>query len=166
MAFEKELSVAIAESATFFKGVFDKAGQPYILHKLRVMNSVLPYGYDHAILAVVHDVGEDCFKGRPDDAWEWFSTKITDDASMLRDFQILTHDPRDSYSLYIQGIKAQGERATRVKKADLKDNSDIMRLKGVTDKDIERVRKYHTSYLYLDDRHDKLFDASFTRSST
>jgi hypothetical protein len=36
-----------------------------------------------------------------------------------------------------------------VKMADLRHNSDIRRLKGVTQKDITRIAKYHEFYLEL-----------------
>ena len=39
--------------------------------------------------------------------------------------------------------------ATKVKLADLKDNSDITRLKGLSKKDFDRMEKYHRSYIYL-----------------
>lgn len=41
------------------------------------------------------------------------------------------------------------EDARLVKLADLKDNSDITRLKGLRKKDLERMEKYHRSYIYL-----------------
>jgi hypothetical protein len=37
----------------------------------------------------------------------------------------------------------------RVKLADLRHNSDIRRLKGVTDKDIERMAKYSKFYVEI-----------------
>lgn len=36
-----------------------------------------------------------------------------------------------------------------VKLADLKDNSDITGLNGLTKKDFDRMEKYHKSYVYL-----------------
>lgn len=39
--------------------------------------------------------------------------------------------------------------SVRVKIEDLRHNSDIRRLKGVTDKDIARIRRYHEFYLEL-----------------
>jgi hypothetical protein len=43
----------------------------------------------------------------------------------------------------------QNPDAIRVKLADLRHNSDIRRLKGVTEKDIKRIAKYHSMYLEL-----------------
>jgi hypothetical protein len=37
-----------------------------------------------------------------------------------------------------------------VKKADLRHNTDIRRLKGVTDKDLARIAKYQKFYLRLE----------------
>jgi len=39
-----------------------------------------------------------------------------------------------------------------VKMADLRHNSDIRRLKGVSEKDIARIAKYHKFFLELKDR--------------
>jgi len=39
--------------------------------------------------------------------------------------------------------------AMKVKLADLTHNSDIRRLKGVTEKDIARMAKYHAFYLEI-----------------
>lgn len=40
----------------------------------------------------------------------------------------------------------------KVKKADLTHNSDIRRLKGISEKDIERVAKYHRFFLEIQAR--------------
>jgi hypothetical protein len=42
--------------------------------------------------------------------------------------------------------------AMLVKRADLRHNSDIRRLKGVTEKDIARVAKYHLFYTEIEAR--------------
>jgi hypothetical protein len=42
--------------------------------------------------------------------------------------------------------------AMTVKSCDLRHNSDIRRLKGVTDKDIARIAKYHQFYLEIQAR--------------
>ena len=39
----------------------------------------------------------------------------------------------------------------RVKIVDLKDNMDITRLKELTEKDIERLKKYHKAYKMLNE---------------
>jgi hypothetical protein len=39
--------------------------------------------------------------------------------------------------------------ARRIKLADLEDNSDIRRLSGIEEKDMERLRKYHRAWQIL-----------------
>jgi hypothetical protein len=41
--------------------------------------------------------------------------------------------------------------ARRVKREDIKDNSDVTRLKGLRQKDFERLEKYARAYTYLSD---------------
>jgi hypothetical protein len=48
--------------------------------------------------------------------------------------------------VYKAGILANKD-ALIVKLADLRHNSDIRRLKGVTEKDIKRVTKYHNMWV-------------------
>ena len=52
------------------------------------------------------------------------------------------------YKDYIKAISFNAD-ATKVKLADLKDNSDITRLKGLSKKDFDRMEKYHRSFVYL-----------------
>jgi hypothetical protein len=39
--------------------------------------------------------------------------------------------------------------ARRIKLADLEDNSDIRRLSGIEERDLERLRKYHRAWQIL-----------------
>jgi hypothetical protein len=70
----------------------------------------------------------------------------------------MTKLPGQTHEEYKQQIFANKD-AMRVKMADLQHNSDIRRLKGVTEKDIARMAKYHVFYLEIrsqikDDDHD------------
>ena len=60
----------------------------------------------------------------------------------------LTKMPGQTYDEYKEGVKANRD-AIVVKMADLRHNTDIRRLKGVTEKDIARMAKYHTFYMEL-----------------
>jgi len=42
-----------------------------------------------------------------------------------------------------------GMDARMIKLADLRHNSDIMRMKGLSKKDFDRLEKYHRAYAYL-----------------
>ena len=55
---ESTLERAIAIAAEAHAGQVDKAGAPYVLHPLRMMLSMT--SIDERIVAVLHDVCEDC----------------------------------------------------------------------------------------------------------
>jgi hypothetical protein len=56
--------------------------------------------------------------------------------------------PGESYDQYKERVFANPD-AMKVKMADLRHNTDIRRLKGVTEKDIIRMEKYNRFYLEL-----------------
>ena len=67
---------------------------------------------------------------------------------MIHVVNLLTHGKGESYSDYIEDIATNYD-AIRVKRKDLKHNSTITRLKGITLKDQDRILKYHSAYLRL-----------------
>lgn len=118
--------------ATAHRGQKDKAGKPYILHPLNVSFGVK--GYDAKIVALLHDVFEDT------------DTKI-EDVAFLSDSQrealrLLTHRKGVPYFEYIEQIKANVI-AKSVKMSDLRHNSNLRRIKSVSDKDRARLEKYN-----------------------
>lgn len=123
-------------------GQYDKGGKPYILHPLKVMHYLKIEDEELQCIALGHDVIED--------------TKVT--YSQLRELGIterviegirsLTKVPGETYDEYKERVFANVD-AMRVKMADLRHNTDIRRLKGVTEKDIARVAKYHMFYLEI-----------------
>ncbi|MDO4794230.1 MAG: GTP pyrophosphokinase [Filifactor alocis] len=113
------------------RGQKDKAGRPYILHPLRVSLGVK--GREAKMVALLHDVIEDSEIGM-------------EELDFLNDRQkkallLLTHRKGEDYFNYIERIKAD-EIARKVKISDLKHNSDLKRLKTVTEKDRKRREKY------------------------
>lgn len=136
------LSKAILIATNAHDGQFDKGGAPYILHPLKVMHYTRSVDPEILAIAVMHDVVED--------------TKVT--YKDLRDVGIterviegvraLTKVPGETYEEYKARVKMNPD-ARIVKMADLRHNSDIRRLKGVTQKDIARIAKYHEFYLEL-----------------
>lgn len=139
-----KLAQAIAFTANVFSEVTDKGGKPYILHCLRVMNHMDPNDEELMTIAVLHDVAEDFPEKFPISffAQNGYSTRV------VTALTFLTHNKEIPYDDYIKAI-AQNKDATKVKLADLKDNSDITRLKGIGKKDFDRMEKYSRSYLYL-----------------
>jgi (p)ppGpp synthase/HD superfamily hydrolase len=136
------LDRAIALAADAFKGRFDKAGKPYILHCLAVMNQMPPDDPELMSIAILHDVIEDTKYTLNDLEQQGFSRRI------IQGVKCLTHDTSISYDDYIR-IVATNPDAKKVKIADLRHNSDITRMKGLEAKDLERLEKYHRSYMYL-----------------
>lgn len=137
-----QLALAIAITAEGFKNRIDKAGQPYILHCLRVMNNLHTRDEELQAIAVMHDNVEDEVCTLMQLRNMGFSSRV------VTAIEFLTHNKTDDYMSYIRAI-VHNQDARLVKLADLKDNSNITRLKGLTKADFDRMEKYHTAYTYL-----------------
>ncbi len=139
-----KLDKAISIAAQAFEGEYDKSGRPYILHCLEVMNNVDKYDDDELrIIAVLHDLIEDTH-------WDLDDVYVRLNATdrVIAALRLLTHDNGVTYDDYIAGI-CLNQDAIKVKLVDIEHNSSILRLKGVRDKDLERIVKYHRAYLRL-----------------
>lgn len=136
------LAHAIEIAAKGFVNKTDKSGEPYILHVLRVMNNLHTRDKELQIIAVLHDCVEDNVCTIEDLYKHGFSERV------LAAIRLLTHEKDISYDNYIKQLSSN-EDARLVKLADLRDNSDITRLKDLGVKDIERIEKYHRAYTYL-----------------
>lgn len=139
-----DLGVIIALVSNCFKNDTDRGGNPYILHCLRVMEDVKAHGTKAMIVALFHDVIEDGKMTKED-----VKNYVTDD--VYQSILLLTHDKTNvPYDEYIKNLSGNFL-ARLVKMADLKDNSNITRLKGLRKKDFERLEKYFRAYEYLKD---------------
>ena len=138
------LGRAIAIAALAHQNQTDRGGHAYILHPLRAMMRLRTEDTDLMCIAVLHDSIEDSEGAITIDTLmaEGFSPRV------LAALKLLTHDPAEPYDEYVKRISTNKD-ATRVKLEDLRDNSDITRLKGVRQKDFERVQKYNRAYLFL-----------------
>lgn len=140
------LSEMILIATTHHAGQYDRGGNPYILHPLTVMRLLHPLVREDEMFqaaAVGHDVLEDtkCTKQ------EMRERGIPD--SVIDAIACVTKMPGQTYEEYQEVIKSN-QIATFVKMADLMHNSDLTRLKGVSDKDIERHSKYMKFYYMLE----------------
>jgi (p)ppGpp synthase/HD superfamily hydrolase len=137
------LDRAIKLAATEHQGQFDKSGMPYILHPLKVMYYLKTDDLELMAIAVLHDVVEDTHI-------TFFDLEHTYGMTprILSALRLLTKQKGQTYDDYKEVIKTSRD-AMLVKLADLRHNSDIRRLKGVTEKDIKRIEKYHNFYLEL-----------------
>jgi ABC-type taurine transport system substrate-binding protein len=97
-------------------------------------------------IALGHDLVEDTFPNVAEGVaflrYHGFSERV------IAGIVALTKVPGESFEAYKERVKANPD-AVQVKMADLRHNSDIRRLKGVREKDIARVVKYHQFYLEL-----------------
>ncbi|WP_066729635.1 HD domain-containing protein [Sneathia sanguinegens] len=133
-----ELALKIATEA--HKGQVDKAGVPYINHPLTVASLVDTE--EEKIVALLHDTIEDTNITEQDLIDYGFPNKIVEAVKLL------THNKNVPYMDYVAKIK-DNELARKVKIADLTHNSDLSRLKEITEKDKKRYEKYQKALLYL-----------------
>ena len=126
-------------------GQFDRGGNPYILHPLKVMHYLKTTDEELMAIALGHDVIEDTSVTYADLREAGITERV------IAGIRALTKQPGQTYDEYKEGVFAN-EDAMRVKMADLRHNTDIRRLKGVTDKDIARIAKYQKFYLEIRDR--------------
>ncbi len=123
-------------------GQFDKGGNPYILHPLKVMHYLKTDDEELMCMALGHDVVEDT----PVTYKELHEAGMSE--RVIEGIRALTKQPGQTYDEYKQGVFANVD-AMKVKMADLRHNTDIRRLKGVTEKDLARMAKYQMFYLEL-----------------
>jgi GTP diphosphokinase / guanosine-3',5'-bis(diphosphate) 3'-diphosphatase len=140
MKLDKAIRLAVKAHA----GQKDPAGEPYILHPLRVMLRMPTE--DGRIAAVLHDVVEDTEltlkdlrrKGLPKRL-----IKVVDDVSRR---------PGEDYFGYVQRTR-RNPLSRKVKIADLEDNMDWRRRLGRAGKDRVRMARYRKALRMLTHRH-------------
>lgn len=122
----------------------DKGGAAYILHPMRVAMRLRSNDEELMSIAVLHDVIEDS-KLTFDDLYnEGFSARV------INALEKLTHKRGESYEAYIFQMSNNLD-ALMVKREDLRDNSDITRLKGITEKDVARMVKYQHAFQRIEE---------------
>lgn len=124
-------------------GQFDKAGKPYILHVLTVLHGVMNEDEEIQCIAVGHDLFEDT-RTTVEDLLHLGATQ-----RIIEGILALTKQNGESYSTYKKKVLGNRD-AMIVKQRDLKHNSDITRLKGITEKDVARMGKYMTFYTEIE----------------
>lgn len=122
------------------KGQTDKVGQPYILHPLRIMESMTTE-YEK-MTALLHDVVEDTPYTLQDLRERGFPEAVV----VAVDY--LSRREDETYEDFIERIKGNGL-AARVKLGDLLDNMDLRRLETITPRDVERMERYQRAWKTL-----------------
>ncbi|NJN95255.1 MAG: HD domain-containing protein [Anaerolineales bacterium] len=134
-----ERAIAIAVQA--HQGQTDKNGQPYILHPLRMMLRLKSEA--EMVVAVLHDVVED------NPAWNF--ERLRQEGFAEEIVTAVDHVTRRESESYEEFCERAGSHplARRVKLADLEDNMDLKRLNTLTEKDKDRLARYHRAWLEL-----------------
>lgn len=137
------LESAIEQATQLHAGQMGKDGLPFILHPLTVLTYVTENGYGvlEQIVAILHDVCEDC-----DVVPEEFRFEFGSDVASALD--AITRREGETYNGYIRRVSFNLI-ATRVKIVDLEHNMDLGRLPEITEKDIQRQGKYAKSHAFL-----------------
>ena len=128
----------VAKKAHF--GQIDRAGIDYIKHPETVASFVATD--EEKAVAYLHDVIEDTSLTLLDLKKEGFSKNIVEAVD------ILTKKKGQDYQSYLNLVK-KNELARVVKLADLRHNSDLTRLPLITEKDLERNKKYSSAITFL-----------------
>ena len=127
------LERAIEIAAAAHAGQVDKAGQPYILHPLKVMLRLqTPH---QRMAAVLHDVVEDTPVTLAQLADAGFAPEV------LAAVEALTKRPGET-RMQAAARAAQDPVALQVKLADNTENMDLSRIPHPTDKDLARLQEY------------------------
>ncbi len=134
------LERAIELAAIAHRGQTDKAGRPYILHPLTLMQRF--EDIDTMIVAVLHDAVEDSELTLEALAEEGFADAI------IEAVQAITHVEGESYEAYIERVQAHPV-ARKVKLADLEHNMDLRRMAQIQSRDLARLEKYHKTWSML-----------------
>jgi len=114
------LERAIAIAAEAHAGQVDKAGAPYVLHPLRMMLRVS--STDERIVAVLHDVCEDC------PGWTFDRLRREGFANhIIEALRSVAKRDGEDYETFVRRA-AVNPIGRRVKLADLHDNSDLTRI--------------------------------------
>lgn len=136
------LSKMILIATNAHDGQFDRGGTPYILHPMKVMHYLKTDDEELQCIALGHDVIEDTKVTYRDLRDAGISERV------INGIRALTKVPGQTYEEYKEGVFSNVD-AMRVKMCDLRHNTDVRRLKGVTEKDILRMEKYHRFYLEI-----------------
>lgn len=126
---EKAIWLAVQNHA----GQTDRAGNPYILHPLRVM--LAGKTPESQIVGVLHDLLEDTSVTIDTLLQHGFSQNIIDAVIAL------TKQESEPYEVFIERT-IQNPLARQVKLNDLLDNLNLLRLHKITEEDLPRLNRY------------------------
>lgn len=137
MSAQEYLDKAFLIACKAHAGQKDKAGKPYILHPIRLAATF--DRADYKACALLHDVLEDSSIT----IVELLADGIPED--VIEAIQLLTHKgpiTDDAYHAYVRKLRINSM-ARAIKRADLIDNLDPLRMMLMKDVSTQRVKRYH-----------------------
>ena len=141
MEYRDLLPVALKMAVDAHGGVIGKDGTPYILHPLRLMMQAKDYA--EQITAILHDAVEDTPLTLKHLEEAGFPSEI------VAAIEAVTKRPDESYEAFIERI-ARNPLAVRVKRLDLRDNLNVMRLAELGEAELVRIARYHRALRRLE----------------
>lgn len=134
---ERAITIALHAHA----GQRDRAGEAYILHPLRMMMAA--EDEPTQIVAVLHDVVEDSAVTLDDLREAGFGAEI------VAAVDSLTRRAEEDYAAFTRRV-AQNLLAVRVKRLDLRDNMNVLRLRPpLSADDFDRLNQYRQAWEVL-----------------
>ena len=148
---KEQLALAISITSKAFENVLDKGGEPYILHCLEVRRNVMRWDdTELEVAAILHDIVEDTDEDS-DINWTLNSLRrkgFSERVIKIVDSLTRRFDEGETYEQFISRILNDSD-SIKCKMGDIEHNSLILRLKGIRQKDSERIIKYNKSYWLL-----------------
>lgn len=134
------LSKMLVLATTKHDGQYDRGGNPYILHPLKVLHYLRSNDEELNCIALGHDLIEDT------DVIHTFLLEMGFSKRVADAIEALSKRPHEHYDDYKFRVMSNID-AMKVKMMDLRTNSDIRRLNGVVrEKDVLRTVKYMNFY--------------------
>jgi len=137
-----EMMIQIATKA--HAGQLDQGGMPYILHPLTVMHTLHTDDEELMCIAIGHDMVEDTDVTFQELRDLGFTERV------IQGINDLSKRRGETLAEYKTRVKSNKD-AILVKREDLRHNSDIRRLRGVKQRDIDRMIRYHEFWVELND---------------
>ena len=132
---EDKFSLALLIATTAHFKQYDKGGNPYITHPMRIMMRLRTTDKELMQIAILHDVIEDTLVTFEDLKILGFSDRF------ISALNVLTKDNTISYEKNIDRVLTNID-ACKVKLEDLKDNLDASRLKNISEKTLIKQQEY------------------------
>lgn len=136
------LNKALLLASIYHDGIYDKGGNNYINHPLKVRALLDKKEEEIETVAILHDIIEDTEITKED----LFDIGLS--INIVNAIISLSRKENESYMDFIKRV-SENEIATYVKLADLRNNMDLSRIDNPSIKDYERNKKYKKAYNLL-----------------